>query len=286
LKLIWPWQDRQRRFSALKAAAFALMLVPAIRLAYQLGNGEFGIYPLWLGGLTYWSGVWATAILLMALAVTPALTILRWNGLIDVRRMIGVAALAYTIAHIIVYFALRFWNVAVIAKEMATSLSLIVATLSTLGLIALGLTSLDVAIARMGTKGWQRLHNAIYAIAALALLHVLVSRGTYPEQYLLSGMFFWLMTWRVLDRHGHGTDAKALAILAVVSCLFTALLEVAWIWARRGYAPSETLGNNFTLVYGIPPAWQILGLGLLTALAAAWQALRPAPARFDMRKVG
>jgi sulfoxide reductase heme-binding subunit YedZ len=286
LKLIWPWQDRQRRFSALKAAAFALMLVPAIRLAYQLGNGEFGIYPLWLGGLTYWSGVWATAILLMALAVTPALTILRWNGLIDVRRMIGVAALAYTIAHIIVYFALRFWNVAVIAKEMATSLSLIVATLSTLGLIALGLTSLDVAIARMGTKSWQRLHNAIYAIAALALLHVLVSRGTYPEQYLLSGMFFWLMTWRVLDRHGHGTDAKALAILAVVSCLFTALLEVAWIWARRGYAPSETLGNNFTLVYGIPPAWQILGLGLLTALAAVWQALRPAPARFDMRKVG
>lgn len=286
MKLIWPWQDRQRRFSALKAAAFALMLVPAIRLAYQLGNGEFGIYPLWLGGLTYWSGVWATAILLMALAVTPALTILRWNGLIDVRRMIGVAALAYTIAHIIVYFALRFWNVAVIAKEMATSLSLIVATLSTLGLIALGLTSLDVAIARMGTKSWQRLHNAIYAIAALALLHVLVSRGTYPEQYLLSGMFFWLMTWRVLDRHGHGTDAKALAILAVVSCLFTALLEVAWIWARRGYAPSETLGNNFTLVYGIPPAWQILGLGLLTALAAAWQALRPAPARFDMRKVG
>jgi sulfoxide reductase heme-binding subunit YedZ len=286
LKLIWPWQDRQRRFSALKAAAFALMLVPAIRLAYQLGNGEFGIYPLWLGGLTYWSGVWATAILLMALAVTPALTILRWNGLIDVRRMIGVAALAYTIAHIIVYFALRFWNVAVIAKEMATSLSLIVATLSTLGLIALGLTSLDVAIARMGTKSWQRMHNAIYAIAALALLHVLVSRGTYPEQYLLSGMFFWLMTWRVLDRHGHGTDAKALAILAVVSCLFTALLEVAWIWARRGYAPSETLGNNFTLVYGIPPAWQILGLGLLTALAAAWQALRPAPARFDMRKVG
>jgi len=286
LKLIWPWQDRQRRFSALKAGAFALMLMPAIRLAYQLGNGEFGIYPLWLGGLTYWSGVWATAILLMALAVTPALTILRWNSLIDVRRMIGVAALAYTIAHVIVYFALRFWNLAVIAKKMATSVSLIVATLSTVGLIALGMTSLDVAIVRMGTKNWQRLHNAIYVIAALALLHVLVSRGTYPEQYSLSGMFFWLMIWRVLDRHGQGSDAKALAILAVVSCLFTALLEVAWIWARRGYAPSETLGNNFTLVYGIPPAWQILALGLLIALAAAWQALRLATARFDMRKVG
>jgi sulfoxide reductase heme-binding subunit YedZ len=286
LKLIWPWQDRQRRFSALKAAAFALMLVPAIRLAYQLGNGEFGIYPLWLGGLTYWSGVWATAILLMALAVTPALTILRWNGLIDVRRMIGVAALAYTIAHIIVYFALRFWNVAVIAKEMATSLSLIAATLSTIGLIALGLTSLDVAIARMGARGWQRLHNTVYVIAALALLHVLVSRGTNPEQYLLSGVFFWLMAWRVLDRYGQGADPRALAVLAVGSCLFTALLEVAWNWARRGYPPSEILGNNFTLVFGVPPAWQILGCGLLIALAAAWHALRLATARLGVHKIG
>jgi sulfoxide reductase heme-binding subunit YedZ len=222
----------------------------------------------------------------MALAVTPALTIFRWKSLIDVRRMIGVAALVYTIAHMIIYFALRFWNLAVIAKEMATSFSLIVATLSTIGLLALGATSVDVAIVRMGAKSWQRLHNAVYVIAALALLHVLVSRGTYPEQYLLSGMFFWLMIWRVLDRYGQGTDAKALAILAVGSCLFTALLEVAWIWARRGYAPSETLGNNFTLIYGIPPAWQILGLGLLIALAAAWQALRLATARFDVRKIG
>jgi len=30
LQLIWPWQDRNRRFSWLKASTFALMLVPAI----------------------------------------------------------------------------------------------------------------------------------------------------------------------------------------------------------------------------------------------------------------
>jgi sulfoxide reductase heme-binding subunit YedZ len=286
VRWIWPWQDRNRRFSWLKASAFALMLLPAIRFAYQFYTGEYGMLPIALGGLTYWSGVWATVILLMALAITPALTILRWPALVDVRRMIGVTALVYTVAHIIIYFALRFWNLAVIAKEMATSLSLIVATLSTIGLIALGLTSLDVAIVRMGARGWQRLHNTVYVISALALLHVLVSRGTYPEQYLLSGMFFWLMAWRALDRYGQGTDAKALAILAVGSCLFTVLLEVAWIWARRGYPPSETLGNNFTLVFGVPPAWQILGFGLLIALAAAWHALRLATARFGVRKIG
>src|SRR5579872_4155797 len=137
MQLVWPWQDRQRRFSPLKAAGFALTLAPALLLAYQLRAGEFGIYPLWLGGMTYWSGVWATFVLLAALAVTPAIGILAWKSLVDVRRMIGVAALAYTIFHLIVYFALRGWNFAYIAKEMTGSAFLITATLSTIGLAVL-----------------------------------------------------------------------------------------------------------------------------------------------------
>src|SRR5215468_12000471 len=107
MRLIWPWQDRQRRFSWLKATAFALVLLPAIRFTYQFATGDYGILPIALGGMVYWSGVWATALLLMALAVTPALTILRWPALVDARRMIGVTALVYTLAHIIIYFALR-----------------------------------------------------------------------------------------------------------------------------------------------------------------------------------
>jgi sulfoxide reductase heme-binding subunit YedZ len=268
VKLAWPWQDRQRRFSALKAAVFALMFAPAGWLAYQLGDGEFGIYPLWLGGVTYWSGVWATAVLLLALAVTPALTILNWRSLIAVRRMIGVAALVYTIGHLVVYFALRFWNLATIAKEMTTNPSLIAATLSTIGLLALGLTSVDAAIARMGVRDWQRLHNTVYVISALALLHALLSRGSNPMQYLLSGIFFWLVAWRVLDRYGRGNDARALAVLAVATCLFVILLEAACVWLKRGYPPLETLGNNFTLIFGIPLAWELLAAGLLIALAA------------------
>jgi methionine sulfoxide reductase heme-binding subunit len=150
------WQDRNRRFSWLKAGTFALVLMPAIRFAYQFASGEYGPLPISLGGMIYWSGVWATVLLLMALAVTPALTILRWPALVDVRRMIGVTALAYTLAHTVVYFALRSWNFRFIVNEK-TRLSMIVATLSTIGLIVLGATSLDAAIKRMGAKGWQRL---------------------------------------------------------------------------------------------------------------------------------
>ncbi len=184
MHLIWPWQDRNRRFSWLKASTFALLLLPAIRSAYLFGIDDYGVVPL--AGLTYWSGVWATVIMLMALAVTPAATIFRWPALIDVRRMIGVTALVYTIAHMVIYFAFRRWDVAIIANDMTTRLTLVVATLSTVGLIVLGVTSVDAAVRYMGAKNWQRLHTTNYVISALAILHVVLARGTYAEQYVLT----------------------------------------------------------------------------------------------------
>jgi methionine sulfoxide reductase heme-binding subunit len=285
LLLNWPWNDRSHRFSWLKASTFAAMFVPAIWLLYQFGTQQFGPVPL--GAMTYWSGLWATALLLLALAITPAVTIFRWRQLIIVRRMVGVTALAYTIAHIVIYFALRLWDFAHIAHEMIVRLSLILATVSTIGLIALGATSVDAAVRRMGARGWQRLHNTIYVVTALALIHYLLSPGTSPEQVLMSGMFFWLMAWRWLNRRGRGTDMKALAGLAVASCLFTALLEAGWIWAYHGYGPAGTLANNFSLVLGISSAWKMLAFGVLIALIAAIRHVpRLGAAGIDTRNVG
>ena len=288
MRLIWPWQDRSRRFSWLKTGAFALVLAPAFRFGYQFVNGDYGMLPIAFGNMTYWSGVWATVILLMALAVTPALRILRWPALVDVRRMVGVAALVYTVVHIVIYFGLRSWNFALIVNESVTRATLIAATVSTIGLIALSVTSVDAAIRRMGVRNWQRLHNTNYVISALAVLHVVLARGTYTEQYALSGIFFWLMAWRVLDRYRQGTDAKALALLAAASVLFTGLLEAGFLWGRRGYAPLGTLANNFNLdmlEVGVPATWQVLAFSFLFALAAAGrEVFRVKAARLEARR--
>jgi sulfoxide reductase heme-binding subunit YedZ len=290
MRLIWPWQDRQRRFSWLKASAFVLVLLPGIRLAYQTAAGEFGLMAMAYGGLTYWSGVWATVVLLMALAVTPIVVVFRWPALIDVRRMMGVMALIYTIAHIILYFGLRSWNFDKIGIETVTRLTLFVATLSTIGLIILGATSLDAAIRRMGPKGWQRLHNTNYIISALALLHVVLARGTYAEQYLLCGLFVWLMLWRLLDRYRLGSDVKALIALAAFCCLFTAFLEAGFMWGRRGYDVIGTLRINFMFApdeIGVQPPWQVLAFGLVFAFGAmARAALRVRTASLAARQTG
>jgi hypothetical protein len=68
------------------------------------------------------------------------------------------------------------------------------------------------------------------------------------------GLFCWLMLWTMLKRRGLGTDARALTLIAVVSSLFTALLEIGWIWAYQGYAVSEILSIYFTFDLGTPPA--------------------------------
>jgi sulfoxide reductase heme-binding subunit YedZ len=291
VQLIWPWQDRNRRFSWLKASTFGLILLPAVRSAYLIGTGDYGAdLHVVLQGLTYWSGVWATVILLMALAVTPAATIFRWPALIDVRRMIGVTALVYTIAHIVIWIAYRRWDLAYIVNDISTRLTLILATLSTIGLMVLGATSVDAAVQYLGAKNWQRLHTTNYVISTLAMLHVVLARGTYAEQYILTGIFFWLMVWRVLAHYGLGANAKALGLLAVASCLVAAFLEAGFLWSRRGFDVLATLGYNLSLDIldiAVPPAWQVLAFGLLVVLGAACrEALRVKEASLEARRAG
>jgi sulfoxide reductase heme-binding subunit YedZ len=269
MRMIWPWQGRDRKISWVKAGTFVLLLIPGIRFAYQAATGEFGTLPL--SGMVYWSGVWATVILLLALTVTPVMKIFRWPGIIDVRRMAGVTALVYTLVHALIFFAFRSWDFSVIFNETIARWSPIVATFSTIGLIALAVTSFDAAVQYMGIKRWQWLHNTIYIVTGLAIGHVVLVRGVYPEQFILAGIFLWLIVWRALNRYGLGTNLKALALLAVSSSIVTALLEASWFWSRRGYGVSGTLRNNFSMAaldIGVPAAWQVLAFGLVFVFGA------------------
>jgi methionine sulfoxide reductase heme-binding subunit len=262
----WPWNDRAGRLSPVKALTFAAMFYPGLWLIYQVETGNFGRTPL--AGLTYWSGVWATAMLLAALAVTPAAKVFRWPQAILVRRMIGVTALLYSIAHLFIYFALRFWDFESIAYETFTRISLIVATVSLIGLIPLGVTSLDAAVKWMGAKKWQRLHNTVYVLTALALIHFLLSPGVYPPQYLMTGMFFWLMVWRSLEKRGKGGDIRRLVLLAIATWFVAAGSETLWVWVYHGFEPGWTFANNFRTNFGISPAWKVFAVALAIPLVA------------------
>jgi sulfoxide reductase heme-binding subunit YedZ len=265
VRVIFPWNDR-RGFSPLKASAFALMFVPGLWLIHHLWTGEFG--PLPRGPLVYWSGVWAMAVLLLALAVTPAMKLFRWKRLMLVRRMIGVTGLFYSLVHIVMYFALREFDFPAIGFEMVTRVSLIIATVATIGLIPLGVTSVDYAVRRMGAERWQRLHNLVYAVTGLALFHYLLSPDVYPDQFFMTGIFLWLIVWRFLEKRGRGHDARALFALTLFAALFTALFEAGWTWAYQDFEPLFTLSTALSTNYGFPPSWKVAILFLIVTFAA------------------
>lgn len=263
----WPWLDRQGRIVWPKLLLMILLCVPPLWIAWDAMSG---LWMIPIVGIIYWSGVWATILLLATLAITPVRRIFRLNWALGLRRMLGVAALVYSIGHTLSYFVLRDWNMGDVVNEVSTRLTLIVATIALIGLLPLGFTSLDSAIRRMGAENWHRLHKTAYLFTALAIWHFLLSPGAAGGLvYLFVGMFFWLMAWRWFNARRLGADLRILFGLMIASTAVTVLTE-AFIPPLRfeGMDPMVTLSFNFSLILGISPGWQMLAWSLGVFLAA------------------
>lgn len=281
-RLLAPLLDRRGNFSLLKTATLACLIAPALWLAYGWHAGQLYFIPEVT--LLISSGDWSTWFLLAALAITPLRRITGWSQLISIRRMIGLAGLAYAIAHLPFYFALRLWDVQMALDELLRRVSLILATLSLIGLCALGATSFDAAIRWMGER-WNQLHDWVYALTGLAILHYLMAPDSIiAPAYVSAGLFVWLMAWRVLDRrHRLGASPPALVVLTMSTAIFTAVFQALWIWlfqtlyqgvvAPFGGDPWRNLAANFDLEWwqqsGVSPALQVLVTGLVVAAMAA-----------------
>ena len=127
------WRDRSDRISVLRVVTLICLFSPLGKAIYDSDTIKLDARPI--TNLIHRTGDWALIFLLVALAVRPLS--LRFNRLLDVRRMIGVGAFAYAAAHFTLYtFDLNFdWRE--IASEIVHRNRL------TLGFVALpGLTAL------------------------------------------------------------------------------------------------------------------------------------------------
>nr|WP_157813741.1 ferric reductase-like transmembrane domain-containing protein [Sinorhizobium meliloti] len=208
--------------------------------------------------------------LLVTLFITPARRIFRWKRVNVVRRMIGVGALGYTVAHLICYFWMRFFDPAFIITETTTRVSLIVATVSFVGLLALGVASLDATIKWFGAKDWGRLHGSVYVLTGLAVFHFVLSPGAYGGlPFLMLGVYFWLMAWRFFDRRRQGESIGVLAGLTVAATLLTVVSEILWPAIIFEMDPWVSLLWNFNFEVGVSPGWMVLGLATAVTIGAA-----------------
>jgi sulfoxide reductase heme-binding subunit YedZ len=280
------WRDGAGRLSVLRIVALLGLLVPIAIAVYDFSTVGFGARPL--NDVIHRTGYWALLFTLIALAITPLRRVARFNLLVDVRRMIGVAAFAYAAVHIGLYVADQMFDLRKVASEIALRLYLTIGFIALLGLTALAATSTDGMVRRLGGKRWQRLHNIIYVIGALALIHFF--QQTKADVWLpvfIAGLFTWMVGYRLVLKVRNSRDeppAWMLFVLSVVVAVLVFLCEAVGIGLAFNVSPLRILSMAFDFdFYSIRPGWAVLAVGLaVTAVAFVRERMAP-PARARAR---
>ncbi len=249
------WRDRRGRISFLRIGTLALLLLPVAKALYDTGAIVQGARPL--NDMIHRAGFWALVFLGATLAVTPLRRIARTGNLIDVRRILGVGAFCYIAAHLTLFFADQSFDVAKAAHEISHRVYLIIGGTAWLGLAVLAATSTDGMVRRLGGLRWRRLHQAVYAIALLALIHYFQqTKADVSVPVFAAGLFAWLMAYRLLCWWQETAELSTLSLLALslVVSLLTFAGEAVGIGIAYHVSPLRVLDTIFDFGAGIRPA--------------------------------
>lgn len=269
--VIVPWRDRHGRLLPLKAVVLFAGFIPGAVLAFWLATGALGARPV--TEAIHGAGDWAIRFLMIALAITPAARVLDWPRILLVRRIVGLTALAYAVAHFSLYIVDQNLNLLVVASEIVRRFYLTIGFVTLLGLGVLGATSTDGWMHRLGRR-WKRLHRAIYGLGVVALLHYFIqSKSNVSEPVFMTGLFVWLMLWRALPMGWQRSLAAQLA-LTMVAAFAAVGIEFGWYGLTTGINPWRVLAANETLSYGLRPAHYVALVGLAVVVLSALRRIK------------
>ena len=277
-----PWRDRHGRLLPIKAAVLPALFLPGAVLAFWWATDALGARPV--HELILGFGLWTVRLVMIALAITPARAVFDWPKLLLVRRMVGVAAMAYGLVHLSLYIVDENFHLPMVVSEILHRFYLTIGFVALSGLSVLGATSTDTAVRRLGRR-WKLLHRTVYLIGVLAVLHYFIqSKAAVSEPVMFAGFFLWLMAWRAVPAAWQRKLGTLIA-LAFVAAIATAGIEFAWYALTTGINPWRVLAANETARFGLRPAhWvALVGLGvvLLAGTMRLWRrtAMRLATAR-------
>ena len=174
-------------------------LLPSLLMVVDGWRGKLGANPVEF--VTRATGVLTLVFLVLTLLVTPLRKLMGWNWLLKQRRLIGLYAFYYSVAHLLTYLVGdRDWQILTVAADVVKRPFIAVGMLSFLLMVPLAVTSTNAMIKRMGGKRWAQLHRLTYLITIGGVIHyylIVKSDITYPLFFavltaLLLGYRLWV----------------------------------------------------------------------------------------------
>jgi sulfoxide reductase heme-binding subunit YedZ len=162
-------QSLFKRYTPLQIAIHLYAWSALVRLIIDFFTHNLTANPI--QALEQRTGRHAITLLVLSLACSPLNNIFGWRELIKRRRALGLYAFLYATIHVIIFVDLDYglaWSL--IIQTILEKPYIVVGVLSFLMLTPLAFTSFDIWKRRLG-KNWKRLHQLIYLIAPLVVLH-------------------------------------------------------------------------------------------------------------------
>lgn len=177
----------------------SLPLWALLLMAYQ---DELGAEPIQY--MTHYTGEWALSLLLLSLAVTPAVRWLGWRWCMPHRRMLGLFAFFYASLHVLVYLLLdQSLDMAAIIEDIVKRPYVTVGFAGFVVLLVLAVTSTRGMQQRL-KKAWKRIHRGVYLAAVLALIHFMwLVKKDLSEPLFYALVFVLLMALRYQSPRSH-----------------------------------------------------------------------------------
>jgi methionine sulfoxide reductase heme-binding subunit len=264
-KVSWQlWRDRRDRLSPLRVGTLILLVFPLAKALVDAQTIMHGARPL--NDMIHRAAFWALVFLGVTLAVTPLRRIARFGNLIDVRRMLGVGAFCYIATHLTLFTADQMFDLGKVVHEISHRWYLIVGGTAWLGLASLAATSTDGMVRRLGALRWRRLHQAVYVIALLALIHYFQqTKADVTMPVFAASLFLWLIAYRLVAWLQDTSELSTLTLLglSIAVSILTFIGEAVGIGIAYHVSPMRVLNVAFDFSAGIRPGWQVLAAGLV-----------------------
>ena len=143
-------------------------------LLFDYFAGNLSVNPI--QDLEQRTGRAAITLLVLSLMCTPLNTLFGWKELLKRRRALGLYTFMYATVHVLIFLDLDYglsWSL--IIQSIVEKPYIIFGTITFLLLTPLAITSFDIWKKRL-RKNWKRLHQTVYMIAPLAVLHFALSK--------------------------------------------------------------------------------------------------------------